>query len=574
MSSSSNPSLSTMKLPTVRDRYSAEDVARFYAAGWWRSETMNDLLDDHAEKLGDRVFATDRTTTLSFSQLHDRSIRAAVGLRNAGVNPGDRVVVQMPNWTEFIVAVAAVTRAGGVIVPVMPFYRHDEVAYVIEDCDATAVISCESFNRHNYTNMYADVLLSLDRSLPVFVVRSSGTLDVESACEPAFEPAFESAFESLFANGELSALQASLGPSPSADDPHLIVYTSGTTAKPKGCVHTWNTLGYTVRVKSAGLRWSSQDVAFSPSPISHSTGYVNGVMIPLSAGGGTHLMEQWEPVEALRRIQEFGCTTTTTATVFLKMALDVYDRGAHNIDTMRSWVAAGSPIPPSLLEAAAISFPHIELLSGYGRSENMTTTMVNSGEPVSRSLTSDGHAQPGTELRIVDAEGRSLPNGSEGDIAYRGPGHMLGYLGQPELTAELFTADGFSLSGDLGVMDTDGYVRVTGRTKDIIVRGGMNISSREIEELLLGHPGVRDVAVVAFPDERLGEIACACVIPSALSSPPNLESLVAFLRDHHRLAVQKLPERLWIVDVFPMTPSGKVQKHVLRARAAQALVRP
>jgi acyl-CoA synthetase (AMP-forming)/AMP-acid ligase II len=551
--------MSVVQLPVVSDRYSAEDVERFYSAGWWRSETMNDLIDEHAAKLGDRVFASDRTTTLSFAALHDRSIRAAVGLRNAGVKPGDRVVVQMPNWTEFIVAVAAVTRAGGVIVPVMPFYRHDEVAYVLEDCDAKAVITCESFNKHNYSTMYVDVLHTLGRSLPVFVTRM---IDPPASALSVVGPV---AFETLFASGELDLLKASLGPASSADDPHLIVYTSGTTAKPKGCVHTWNTLGYTVRVKSAGLAWSSRDVAFSPSPISHSTGYVNGVMIPLSAGGGTHLMEQWEPVEALGRIQEFGCTTTTTATVFLKMALDVYDANVHNIDTMRSWVAAGSPIPPSLLEAAAMSFPHIELLSGYGRSENMTTTMVNSGEPVSRSLTSDGHAQPGTEIRIVDDQGQSLPSGSEGDIAYRGPGHMLGYLGQPELTAELFTADGFSLSGDLGAMDADGYVRVTGRTKDIIVRGGMNISSREIEELLLGHPNVRDVAVVAFPDERLGEIACACIIPSALSSPPNLASLVAYLRDHHRLAVQKLPERLCIVDAFPMTPSGKVQKHLLRA---------
>ena len=162
---------------------------------------------------------------------------------------------------------------------------------------------------------------------------------------PALDPKGPVAFESLFVRGELDFLKASLGPSSSADDPHLIVYTSGTTAKPKGCVHTWNTLGYTVCVKSAGLAWPSDDATFSPSPISHSTCYVNGVMIPLSAGGGTHLMEQWEPFEGLHRMAEFNCTTTTTATVFLKMALDAFDPAVQNIDTMRSWVAAGSPIP-------------------------------------------------------------------------------------------------------------------------------------------------------------------------------------------------------------------------------------
>ena len=166
--------MSGVQLPTIRDCYSAEDVAHFYAAGWWRSETMNDLVDEHAAKLGDQVFASDRTTTLSFAQLHDRSMRAAVGLRNAGVKPGDRVVVQMPNWTELIVAVAAVTRSSGVNVPVMPFYRHNEVAYVLEDCDAAAVIACESFYKHHYQNMYVDVLHTLGRSMPVFVTRSSG----------------------------------------------------------------------------------------------------------------------------------------------------------------------------------------------------------------------------------------------------------------------------------------------------------------------------------------------------------------------------------------------------------------
>ncbi len=313
---------------------------------------------------------------------------------------------------------------------------------------------------------------------------------------------------------------------------------------------------------AAALGWSSDDVAFGPSPVTHATGYMTSVIVPLFTGGKTHFVEAWNPVAAFDRIAEHGCTTTVTATVFLQMLVDAFDPERHDASSLRLWVAAGAPIPPQVIRSAAEAFPTLEVLSLYGRSENMVTSTCKTGDDPELSLTSDGCAPEGIEIQIVDDDGREVPRGQSGDIAYRGPGHMLGYLGQPTLTKEMFTASGFSRSGDLGIMNEAGYVRVTGRTKDIIIRGGMNISAREIEELVLGHPDVKDVALIATPDKRLGERACACVVLEQ-GATLSLADLVTYLRDTHQLATQKLPEFLEVVAELPRTATGKVQKHVL-----------
>jgi len=539
-----------VQLPTVSDRYGADDVERFYRNGAWREETVADLVDRQAVALGDALFATDSTTRLSYAELRDRSIRLAVGLRRSGIGRGDRVVVQLPNWTDFATVVAGISRCGAIVVPVMPIYRHDEVGYVLADSGAKAAIIAKEFGGFDYGVMYETLAGDAPELTAVYLARVTDGADGAKT------------LASLQVDGAIDELVAELGDPPSADDAHLIVYTSGTTSRPKGCVHTWNTLTFTARTMATGLGWSSDDVAFGPSPITHATGYMTSIIIPLFAGGKTHLVEAWDPVAAFDRILEHGCTTSVTATVFLQMLIEAYDPEHHDACSLRLWVAAGAPIPPQAIRSAAEAFPTLEVLSLYGRSENMVTSMCKTGDDPELSLTSDGAAPEGIEIRIVDEDGGDLPPGQPGDIAYRGPGHMLGYLGQPALTEEMFTASGFSQSGDLGVMNETGYVRVTGRTKDIIIRGGMNISAREIEELILGHPNVKDVALIATPDERLGERACACVVLDE-GATMALADLVTYLRETHQLATQKLPEFLEVVAELPRTATGKVQKHLL-----------
>ena len=210
------------------------------------------------------------------------------------------------------------------------------------------------------------------------------------------------------------------------------------------------------------------------------------------------------------------------------------------------------------------------VLSLYGRSENFLTTMCTALDDPSRSATSDGRALDGAEIKIVDENGAEVPHGTDGDIAYKGPSHMIGYYENGEETEALFTPEGFSRSGDLGHMDDDGFVRVSGRTKDIIIRGGMNISARELEDLLTDHPAINSVVAVAMPDERLGEKVCLFVVPADAAAPPELSELTAYLKERN-LATPKLPERVEIVSELPVTATGKVQKHILRDQIAAKL---
>jgi non-ribosomal peptide synthetase component E (peptide arylation enzyme) len=230
---------------------------------------------------------------------------------------------------------------------------------------------------------------------------------------------------------------------------------------------------------------------------------------------------------------------------------------------LRLWVCAGAPIPAAVVERANATLPNIKVLSLYGRSENLVTTTCSVDDDVSRALTSDGSAVPGAEVKVVDIEGNEVPRGTEGDIAYRGPAHMIEYLANPEETAALFTVDGLSKSGDLGVMTDDGYVRVTGRTKDIVIRGGMNISVREIEDNLVDHPNLLASSCVGMPDERLGERVCCYVVTAAGHTTPSVEDLRKFLLSHG-MPIQKIPERVISVDALPMTATGKVLKQELR----------
>jgi non-ribosomal peptide synthetase component E (peptide arylation enzyme) len=297
---------------------------------------------------------------------------------------------------------------------------------------------------------------------------------------------------------------------------------------------------------------------------------VTSVLLPLYVGASSHFMEKWDPADGLRRIKEHGLTAAVTATPFLQMLMKAYDPAQHDASTLRLWVCAGAPIPGSAVRGAAELFPDCKVQSLYGRSENLVTTMCPVSDDPERSVTSDGRAWPPSRVQVVDGDGKEAPLGTEGDIAYLGPSHMLGYWANQEATEELFTPEGYSRSGDLGVMDGQGYVRVTGRSKDIIIRGGMNISAREVEDYLQANPLVANVAVVAMPDERLGEKCCAFVVPASEGATLDLETITDYLREQG-VATQKLPERLEIVDELPTTATGKIQKHLLRAQIAQKI---
>jgi acyl-CoA synthetase (AMP-forming)/AMP-acid ligase II len=545
---------------TVRDRYSAEQIAAFHAAGHWRPDSFNALVVEQAARRGEQTFIFDSTTSLTYADFRDRALRLAVGLARRGVRRADRVAVQLPNWTEFAVIAAALSRIGAILVPIMPIYREDEVGYVLRHSGAVAAVTCDEFRGFAHRAMFLELRSAAPDLRTVYVARTPATVDTSET----------PSLESVMAGGDPASLEAEAGPDSSPDDGFLIVYTSGTTSRPKGCFHTFNTLRASVNAIIGALDYTERDVQFGPSPVTHSTGLLTSVVLPLVAGASSHLMEAWNPDEALRRIEQHGCTAAVTATPFLQMLMDAYDPARHDARSLRVWVCAGSPIPGAVVERSGELFSGCRTLSLYGRSENFLTTMCRVDDPADRAVTSDGSAIEGAEVRIVDAEGVEVPRGEEGDIAYRGPSHMIEYFDDDEQTAALFTPDGFSRSGDLGRMDHDGYVRVTGRLKDIVIRGGMNISAREVEDHLVRHPAIANVAVVGMPDERLGERVCAYVVLAEPSTSLTLEDITGFLREE-RVATQKLPERLEVVQALPMTATGKVQKHLLRADIREKL---
>jgi len=541
------------QLKTIHDRYSEEEIASYYDAGFWQESSFNALVREQAEQHPGDTFVFDSTTSCTYAEFRERALRLAVGLKREGLGKGDRIAVQLPNWTEFPLVVAAANRIGVIVVPIMPIYRDDEVGYVLGHSGTSAVVTCGEFRGFDHLAMMDALRPSCPEVRSLYVARAADGLDPERA----------SSLDSISAEGDLAALEEEVGPDSSPDDGFLIVYTSGTTSRPKGCFHTFNTLRASAAAIRKSLDYRSDDVQFGPSPVTHSTGLVTSVVLPLLAGAKSYLMEAFEPNEALSRIQQYGCTAAVTATPFLQMLMTAYDPEKHDASSLRLWVCAGSPIPGSVVERSREIFAGCQTLSLYGRSENFLTTMCTVRDDPQRSIVSDGSALEGAAVKIVGADGLEVPRGEEGDIAYKGPSHMIEYFHNDEETRVLFTPEGFSRSGDLGRMDEEGFVRVTGRLKDIVIRGGMNIGARELEEHLLAHPQIANVAVVGMPDERLGEKVCAYVVLADGATIMSLEDVTAYLREHE-VAVQKLPERLEIVPAM-------IQKHVLRAEVAAAL---
>ena len=550
-------------------RYTAEQVEQFYASGQWTDENFTELLRSRVEAHADKVFVTDGVHALTYADLYDTSQRLALGLRRRGLEYGDRVAVQLPNWAAFVVIAAALSRLGAVMVPVMPIYRRDEVSHVVSDASVKMAIAPVDFKGFDYVSMFDEIRRDSDSLTTIVAVRAP-----ENAHEALASRDVLVLEDLVVQDIPAEEIDEELNLRVHPDDPFVIVYTSGTTSRPKGCLHTFNTYASGARALTVAFGHTEADVQFGPSPITHTTGLVTSVLIPLLAGASTHVMAEWNPVQGLAEIEKFGCTAAVTATTFLQTLLAASDEHPDaDLSSLRVWTCAGSPIPSSVVENAKSKLPEASILSLYGRSENLSTTTCTVEDDPQRAVTSDGAALPGAEVRIVGEDGYEVPRGSEGDIAYRGPSHMIEYLNRPEDTAELFTPEGFSRSGDVGVMTDDGFVRVTGRTKDIVIRGGMNISVREVEDKLADHPDLLALAVVGMPDEKLGEKVCCYVVAKPGHTAPAVDELRDYLTSRG-VAIQKTPERVIAIDELPMTATGKIQKHILRERIAEELDQP
>ncbi|MDP6420494.1 MAG: AMP-binding protein [SAR202 cluster bacterium] len=536
-----------------------ELVERYQREGWWRDIVVTDYLDRWADEKPDQValvshfYATDRTATLSYRQLHRLVDRAAWALIDLGVGPGDRVAVQLPNWWHFTLIYLACARIGAVIVPITPIMRHLQIKHMLDRTEARVMVIPPNFRNFDYGAMMEELSDELPSLRAVIVVG-----------DPVPEGMLSFERDVLLQRREVGRSSEELRmlrPDP-IHDVGAICFTSGTTGEPKGVMHSQATIMYHSRSPGSVLGLNRDDRILMGSPLGHYTGFAFGINMPLALGSKTVLMDMWEPETAVRLIAEEGVTWTMGATPFLMdlTRTDALDR--YNVSTLRYFVCAGATIPNALVEEAHQRLP-CRVISAWGMTEDGAVTFVRPTDPPSRAAESDGGPVPGMEVRIVNPVSREpLPAGAEGALEARGPGQFVGYYKRPDLWEDAYDAQQWFDTGDLARMDEQGYIRISGRTKDIVIRGGENIPVVEVEEILFRHPKVREAAVVGTPDPRMGERACACVTLNA-GEQLTFEDLQTWF-DQSQTAKQYWPERLEVFDELPKTPSGKIQKFLLR----------
>lgn len=521
-------------------------AAEFHAAGYWGSDTFSTYIERWADADPGHPYVSDGAHQYTYGEFRSRAVRLSAALAELGIEVGDRVAVQLPNWSEYLLTYAACSRLGAIMIPIVPVYRASEVGFIIENSGAVALVTCGVFRNFDHAAMAREISASNATLRHLIVVRGD-------AVDGAFS------FDELISS---ESVIPTIG-SASADDSHLVLYSSGTESRPKGCLHSWNSSSFLPKQAVAALNMSRSDVMFMPTPVTHALGMTLGVMAPTIAGAAIHLLDVFDARIALERIHEYGCTGTASPAPIIRMILDAYDPQVHDLSGLRFWLSAGAPIPSALVDEAADLLPSCRLISAYGSSEVMMATVCRPDDPIERVVNSDGLPVPGVEIRITDEEGTPVPVGVDGEIRYRGPGRLLEYWNRPDLTSAATDAEGWWGTGDLGHLDEKGYLRVTGRLKDIIIRGGFNISAREVEEALLRHPSIANVAVVGIPDPRVGERACAVVVPRDTATP-DLEEIREYLTRECKIAIWKVPERIEVVDSLPVTATGKIQKFVLR----------
>ena len=533
----------------------------YVSAGFWNDETLGLILATGLRAVPDHAF-TVRSERFpfrgTFRDVDARASRVAAGLRARGIGPGDAVAFQLPNWVDAAATFYAIAYLGAVVVPIVHFYGAKEVGYILRRTRVKALVTADRFG-------HQDFLANLD------AIRAEGDIpDLEWVAVVGDSPSNRApsgtvAFSDLLEHGSIDAPVAVEPMSPA-----LIAYTSGTTADPKGVVHVHRTINAEIR-QLASIQPNQLAPADDPdaidmitgAPVGHGIGMLAALLMPVFRRRNVHLIDVWDPKRVLAAMVEDHLSAGQGATFFLTSLLDHpdFDPAVHG-PLMAHIGLGGAAVPVAVCERArAIG---IECSRSFGCTEHPSITGSTFEDPWEQRAKTDGRPLGGVEMRLVDEDGGDVEIGEPGEIISRGPDCFFGYT-DPARTAECFDSEGWYATGDVGVLDGAGCLSITDRKKDIIIRGGENISAQEVEELIARLPGVAECAVVAAPDPRLGEHAAVFVRMQAGHEDPSLAAVRSHL-DAAGLARQKWPEELRSVAEFPRTPSGKVQKFVLRRR--------
>ena len=523
----------------------------FKSQGFWKDRLLIDYFDDAVASHPQETAHVDASGTYTYQDLARMVEDAAGGLADLGVNAGDVVSIQLPNGHHWVVAHLAAQRVGAVTNPLVPIFRDREIGFMAAKARTKVIFVPAVFRKFDHAAM---------------VERLRGDLPELEHCVvvgPTEARAGVIGFDDLLARGAEHPLDAAelAKRRPDADDLALIMFTSGTTGSPKGGMHSHNT------VLAGSLPWSgklgmdSSSVIHMASTFAHLTGYLYGVALPIMLGGTVVAQQVWNAAEFLALVEKHGIQHTSGATPFLQDLLQAEGLENHDMSSLARFCCMGAPIPRAVLLEAKEKLPTLDVFGGWGQTECCLVTMGSPQDPQEKILSSDGKALPGMEVRVMDLLGEPAATNEEGKIQVRGAFLFRGYLGQLEKTLEEFDGDWFD-TGDLGSLDEDGYLRLSGRTKDIIIRGGENVPVAYVENILYEHPRINAVALVAIPHPRLQEVGGVVV---QLNGPGEftLAEMRAFL-ESKGLAKPYWPEVVKVVEDFPRTPSGKIQKFKIR----------
>ena len=527
-----------------------ERVDQHTRDGFWVNRTITDYLDEAAAATPDKVAFIDPRRQITYAELRREVDRCAHGLLALGVGPGDVVSFQLPNWIECVVVHFAATRIGAISNPLIPIYREREVGFMVGLAHSKVIVVPSEFRGFDYPRMVDKLRADWPALEHVLVVDGSPGQGTRSWAEFMATPWEE--------RGEAAEL-AELRPDP--NEVTLLIFTSGTTGEPKGVMHTHNTMVAANNPLPQRLGITSDSVFHMASTLAHLTGFLYGARLPVQNGATAVLQDVWDPARFVELVDEHRITYTSAATPFLHDLLAAPNLAEHDVSSLVRFCCMGAPIPRAMVRDARRKLPGLVVLGGWGQTENALVTLGIPGDPDEKLIDTDGYPWPGMRIRVVDDSGAELPPGTAGRVQVAGPFLFVGYAERLEMTRALFDGEWFD-TGDLAHIDAEGYLSISGRTKDVIIRGGENIPVAYVENVLYEHPQIQEVAVVGVPDPRLQERACACIVPIA-GAELTFDDIKAFLAEKG-VAKQYWPERLEIRPELPRTASGKIQKFRLR----------